>query len=994
MVLPRLAEYLGSPLLAAKGKLPLSPIFESAAIQHVADKMSRQQPLGDIANHPKLHQSLLNTFKELDRLSLTSLAKLAAADPLRSQTVKWYRAVRDLTAKYYTREELTSSAAYGLTQNKDTSALSDLGFIIFYLVSDLSPAEIELVIGLYKLAQSAVIFGVTGEDAVDNRLKRLILKLEPDYKISSDITKPIHSSVEHAVIAHNYQEEVKWIVRHILCQAKNGIPFHRMAILYHDPYPYAEHILQQLRTAGIPSAGPSTSLIKNTPPGKLVIHFLEVIKNDFARDEFMHWIAESPVKAVPDNISAQAELAKWEIISRNAGIVKGAEQWRQRLNAYRHSLTTKIEGLNLSEETSPSELNGLKEESRSLESLSRLIDKVTSISIPPEGSSYATFAGWIVGLIDEYAYDPAHWPADGQKVLERIKELIDQIGSLDDLIPGGITLDGFTTLVGNALETSIGRTGVTGEGLFVAPVASVAGMNFEVVYITGMSEGAFPPRPHIDPLLSDNVRQILSGDDALPLSSERNIEERRHYLAALASGKTCVLSFSRTNAGAERGQYPSPWFLQEIEKLNGGALNSAEIDNLGNKPWISVIFSSEHALQYAECLTPMDSHDYDMASLARWRGNHQFTQPHFLLSETTPAGRAIKMEKARHSSEFSAWDGNLTSMAGKCRLLGLPGNSHFSPTRLEKWAGCPMSYFLGHILEIPVYEKPEEIITIQAKDRGSLVHSILERFIHTLFESKQLPDYGEPWNNQHEPLLFKIAHEEFARIEKLGITGQRLMWTMVREEIEQDLIEFLAEDSGLRAASGLKTSLVEQSFGMGRKGDLPAVKIRVNNQEISLHGFIDRVDSNRDGNKYLIIDYKTGSASSYSGMKKDPLECGRRLQLPVYGLAIRQSLETQAEITACYWFISNKGNFERREVLLSAVEKEFLEKVELIAAGIQKGLFIANPGDNGSDNCRYCDFDRICPPDRDLIWERKSAVPELERYRKLNNSQTTEGANQ
>jgi hypothetical protein len=110
MVLPRLAEYLGSPFLAAKGKSPLSPIFELAAIQNVVDKMSGQQPLGDIAKHPKLHQSLLNTFRELDLLSPASLDKLATVDSLRSQTINWYRAVRDLTAKYYTREELSKGS--------------------------------------------------------------------------------------------------------------------------------------------------------------------------------------------------------------------------------------------------------------------------------------------------------------------------------------------------------------------------------------------------------------------------------------------------------------------------------------------------------------------------------------------------------------------------------------------------------------------------------------------------------------------------------------------------------------------------------------------------------------------------------------------------------------------------------------------------------------------------------------------------------------------
>jgi len=994
MVISRLAEYLGSPILAAKGKSPLSSLFESAAIQHVAEKMSAQQPLGVIAKNSRLQKSLLTAFQELDVLSPNSLEKLAAFDPLRLQVVNWYRDVRELTARYYTREEITREAAAGLDQPVATVALSDLGAVIFYLVSDLSPAETGLIAGLYAAGRSALVLGITGEKEVDARLNGLLLKLDPGYSLDSSPATHLASPVKQMVIAHNYQEEVKWVVRHILSQAQNKIPFHRTAVLYHNSYPYADYILHQLKTAGIPSAGPATGLLKDTPPGKFVIHLLDVINNGFARDAVMHWIAEAPVRAVPANVSAQAELANWEMISRKAGIVKGRDQWLQRLEAYRNRLAYKIENLDISEETSPSEMNGLKEEARSVEALLILIKRLVSISVPKSRSSHSTFTEWLLGLIDQYTYGPASWPEDRQKVLERVKELIGQIGSLDDLIPGGTTLDEFTSLMGNALEITTGRSGITGEGVFVGPVSSVTGMNFETVYITGMSEGAFPPRPHIDPLLPDEVRQLPDISAVLPLSTERNLKERRHYLNALGAGRTCILAFCQTDASAQRGQYPSPWFLNELGKLNGTPLDSAEIEKLDDKPWLSVIRSSEHALRFAGVLTPLDIHDYDMFSLNRWRTGKRFTAPHFLLSENTAAGRAIKMEEARRGYEFSAWDGNLSSLAGRSRLMGLPGCSHFSPTRLEKWAGCPMSYFLGHVLEIPVYEKPEENIIIQAKDRGSLVHRILERFFRPLVESGQVPDGGVPWDNRHEAQLIEIAHQEFERLEQEGITGHPLMWKMTMEEIEQDLVAFLTEDSELRATGGLKPVYLEQSFGMERQGGLPAVRLQVNNREINLHGFIDRVDSNPDGSKFMIIDYKTGGSSAYYAMKKTPLDGGRRLQLPVYAMAVRQGFGAQSEITACYWFVSTKGKFERREITLSAVEKPFIETVQLIAAGIEGGLFPSNPGKDGKENCRYCDFDRICSPDRDLMWEKKSAAPELERYVNLVNCEPAEEDNE
>jgi ATP-dependent helicase/DNAse subunit B len=991
MVIPRLAEFVGSPILTAKGKIPLSPMFELAAIQHTAGKMEDQKPLGEVAGHPKLHQSLLRTFRELDRLSPPELKQLAELDRLRNQMTSWYFAAREITKKYYTREELSREAAQGLTQPESASVLSDLGHIIFYLISDLSPAETGIALQLYKSGKATVILGVTGNAEVDEQIIQLLHKFEPEYKASLE-NKGVQHLIERAVIAHNYREEVKWIVRHILYKAENGIPFNRTAILYHNAYPYAGYILQQLRTAGIPGAGPSVTPIKNTPPGKMVVCFLEVIQSDFTRDALMRWAAESPIKAAPANLPVRAELARWEVISCNAGIIRGREQWNERLQTYKTSLTAKIENPDVTEEKSPSELNGLKEELNSLDLLAQFAAQLTSISIPQEGSPYSVFAAWLLELIDDYAYNPAGWPDEGQQILERIQELINDIGSLDNLFTSGTTLAGFTDLVGNALSTPAGRAGITGEGVFVGPTAAANGMDFETIYITGMSEAAFPSRHHIDPLLPDSVRTTISGGNRLALSNERKIEQRRHYLTALAAGKTCIISYSQTDVSAERGQYASPWFLEELERLNGSPLSAHEMENPENRPWLSVIYSSEHALNYAEGLSPLDIQDYDMASLARWRERRRSSRPHFLFAETTPAGRAVKMEQARRSVEFSIWDGNLTALAGKSRRLGLPGSNHFSPTRLEKWAGCPMSYFLGHVLEIPVYEKPEEIVTIEPMEKGSLVHGVLERFIRTLKDTKQLPDYGEPWSEQQASLLINIAHEEFSRVEESGITGRHLMWAMTREEIERDLITFLDEDNTLRAAHGLKPVRVEQSFGMDTGKGLPAVTLRVNEREINLHGFIDRIDANQKGDKYYVIDYKTGGSSYYYGMKKDPLECGRRLQLPVYGMAVRQSLNTRVEITACYWFVSTKGNFDRHELELSSTEERFKKTVELIVTGIESGIFPAYPGETGKDNCKSCNFKRICTADRDSLWERKSGAGELTLYRRLLDRQPSEEA--
>ena len=51
--------------------------------------------------------------------------------------------------------------------------------------------------------------------------------------------------------------------------------------------------------------------------------------------------------------------------------------------------------------------------------------------------------------------------------------------------------------------------------------------------------------------------------------------------------------------------------------------------------------------------------------------------------------------------------------------------------------------------------------------------------------------------------------------------------------------------------------------------------------------------------------------------------------------------------------------------------------------GIEAGIFPGRPGKSGRgsfENCRYCDFDAVCPSQRDRERERVRQAPELADY--------------
>ena len=98
------------------------------------------------------------------------------------------------------------------------------------------------------------------------------------------------------------------------------------------------------------------------------------------------------------------------------------------------------------------------------------------------------------------------------------------------------------------------------------------------------------------------------------------------------------------------------------------------------------------------------------------------------------------------------------------------------------------------------------------------------------------------------------------------------------------------------------------------------------------------------------MDYKTGSSRPYAGLKDDPIDKGKHLQLAVYSLAARRALGADANVTAAYWFTSSRGGFalappEPLDIASEETLGRFQEGVSTIVSGIKSGLFPANPGE-------------------------------------------------
>ena len=497
--------------------------------------------------------------------------------------------------------------------------------------------------------------------------------------------------------------------------------------------------------------------------------------------------------------------------------------------------------------------------------------------------------------------------------------------------------------------------------------------------MVGMIEGAVPPALPPDPLLPEADWLSAGGPSRL---KKHIAQERRDYLSAVASAPRRVLSYPAAGAASNRKAYPSRWLLEQASALENEPIRSSDLSRLADRPWLTIDASPEHALSRVPESSLADLHDYTLQRLLHWKktgnrlGAHPFVQDGALA-------RAMLLGSHRDLSLLTEFDGNLSLVAQTARFSRSLDTSPISPTRLETWARCPFSYFLGHVLRLSALDTPEETVAISALDRGGLMHKILERFI----KESDTPPPGRSWTPEDRTRLTLIAHQEFARVESRGVTGKPILWELDKEEILSDLDTFLEEDANLRQEHGSTSIEVELNFGSA--GNTPTVTDA--ESPLRFRGQIDRIDLTADGRSVLVIDYKTGRPDYFQGLEKDAIDRGKHLQLAIYSLAAREIFPNAEQVRAVYWFATTKGGFRRlpsQQFDLGDPQtlERFRQGVTTISDGIRGGAFPANPGPpdrNKNANCTYCDFDAICPSRRSDLWDRKKQDPLLSRYLEL-----------
>lgn len=966
MRIEEVADRLFDSLQGRAQKPLMTRLIASELIHDAMSQLSIPGPLTEHKNNDSTLEAVQRTLQELERLDIgatRALEKLSksSSGSLYRQLSQIYQRYSSSAAEYFTRENKSEIVARSVIEDSDLIRSALAKKLLMIRTPRLPDAYSNLRDNLERLPDTATIrvsheHGERGEVVDDEK--------QP----------PRFYSCMSAM------DEPRGLIRNIIADARTGIRFGDMAVLY-PSNDYASRIKAALDAAGIPNCGPSTRTLGETAAGRFTSLLLKMIDDDMRRDAFTTWTTSSPV--IDPTTGIRVPAVQWEVASRNARISRfsGEVRWQHSLQRYSNSMRYRAER---AEQTSDEDNSVDPDSLRSVaDAAARLVDFVSNLSertFVDNARSWSAWVDWITSIISDYLA-PASRERDREiPGLNRILNDLEQVRELEIISESVIDFERFKRTVNRLLRSRLQGQSGWGASVLVAPLDAGVGSAFRTIHIVGMTEGVFPLHARSDPLLPDGLRQCLDENGfRLPTKNDRLEIEREIFQLAMQSAKSSRLYWNRALIGATNESYPSPWFVDEVSKANDSTgLIVKDLMDPENGMIESISSLSDIRGSVTEAASEYEFELLDVSSRVSETGREKT-----LLAEPRNATLASGNEVlvSRGSRQFGTHDGNIAAS-----FLHSDESSLLSASRMQKYATCPYSYFLSHVINVEERIDPEETLTLSPLERGTIVHAVLEKFI------EEHGKYGLRGDTQELNALREVARKEFDRYQSEEYIGYDAIFDLEKAQLLRQLEEWHRSALEVLAPHNSRM-MVEVPFG-NQNDNLGRIWLK-NGSSIRLRGKIDLIATGTDGD--LVLDFKTGNSGYFSDVEKDVTASGTKLQLAIYSIMAQELQGHEDDIRAAYWFVFQHGSTRlrpRSPVKLEAGIERFNEVIETIVQGIRDGVFPANPGTresrgNSGDvrppwkNCRYCVYSDICTSDRLNAWQRKKSSDELLNYVEL-----------
>lgn len=892
-----------------------------------------------VATHPATVRALARAHQELRLLEPAALTSVAESGSLAGDLERLHQNVTRGVLEGRRDDAQVLRDAITVLMGRQPKIAADLGGVVLHLPDELDSLEIDFVRALDAVASAMhVIVGVTGDARLDEVATRQFgVDGEWTQQPAGDqvLVGDEPATASRVIHASDADDEVRAVVREVVEALASGTDAHRIATLYPRDVPYARLLHDHLAVAGIATNGPGVESLRNRTVADAFLRLLALDPDNLERVAVFDWLGRAPIRAAD---GSAAPRTRWERVSREAGVTRG--DWETRLAEHRAMLQARLDQDRDDPDASSASTSHQERELETVGALESFIGELSAVLRAGRRSqTWRELSEWAFGTFRRYfgsADALNRIPEPEQRAATAIELTLRGLAELDAGGPRA-EIELLVEILDVDLDQRRPRVGRFGDGVFVGPITSAASLDVTDVYVLGLSEDLYPGRHVPDPLLPDEAREVAG----LRTSRDRLRSQHRAVLAAFGGAPRVTASFPRGDLRRGSQRLPSRWLMPSIARMAGNP-------DLAATRWSEAIAGE---------IISVDSH---------WRGINQAefpsTEQEWRLRRTAGAGQledpviaAAELMSAAHSSDgFTRFDGNLAGVEG------LPdyalGEIQISPTALEKYAACPHAFFVERLLKVKSLESPEEIVSIQQRDIGNIVHETMDRLARECVG--ELPGYGVPWSMQQRVRMRELAEEIMSSYERRGLTGHPRLWEREREALRADLEWILDEDDRIRAARSARVVASELAFG--QRGAAP-VRVDIDGGALMMRGSADRVDEVNDGT-LIVTDFKTGRSDSFRKIVGDPVVGGTKLQLPLYAHAARAAFGNE-RVEARYWFVGRRNRGDVVPVLLDEdLETLYRATLSTLVRGIREGRFVARPpqSDDWSTARVYCAY---CNPD-------------------------------
>jgi ATP-dependent helicase/nuclease subunit B len=731
---------------------------------------------------------------------------------------------------------------------------------------------------------------------------------------------------------------------------REGYHLDQVALLARDLKPYCPHLAEVATEFGLPLYLAGGQALATNPAVAALLNLLALPVTNWPRrplldalsNPYLDW---SEMEIGPEEVRGLTSAARAGLI------IAGLDQWREALERLA-GLAPRDQARADDADLAPPDVHA-GEKARTLQAC---LEAVVARLNPPPNGTFRDYAAFVEDLIGE---DPklasrfgsslpsAVETEEGLRIVARAWESIATaerdvaaLRRFKDVLRGLVLAESvllepdkqpvpfeyarFYSELRGAVEAAVYEAPAppASSAILAAPLLHARGLSFRAVALLGLSEGEFPRPESEDPLLTEADRQALYAV-GLALEPRLQGDEGTLFYEAITRARERLLLCRTYLANDGQAWEPSPYWDEVLRLVEAPVFRLRAQDPLP--------LADAASLPEALLIT------------ARSRANLQFAPPGWdrvLAAAQVVHAREASEPSGRPSPAPSPWEGNLAILAPALAAHYSPDHI-WSASRLEAYATCPFLFLIDSVLGLEPRLPPAEGYDIRIL--GTMYHAILEETYR-----RALP---EAHPDRLRAILAEVAGEIFdAAPDQYGFRPTAL-WSRQQEELTRILAETL--EGLIQTTAHWQPVALEQAFGIGGRPDLD---VNRGGRRLRLRGFVDRLDRDEEG-RLQIIDYKAGSTP----ISPRDLESGKRLQLPLYALAVRDALDLGEVGGGFYWHIgSAQPSRLRLEEYLGGVEfaiETALEHAMNIVEAVQAGQFPPRPPAGGCpDNCPASSF--------------------------------------